>query len=114
MRRAAEAGLPEAMFNVGAELELRGGYAKVEAEPWLRKSAEAGLPQAMNSLAVLLFEQDDPTGDAETWLREAADTGLPEAMYNLAQHLHRRGDDVEAGEWLFAVAAAGYGPALKW
>jgi TPR repeat protein len=114
MRRAAEAGLPEAMFNVGAELELRGGYAKIEAETWLRKSAEAGLPQAMNSLAILLFEQDDPTGDAETWLRKAADTGLPEAMYNLAQHLHDRGDDAEAGEWLFAAADAGYGPALKW
>ncbi|MEV0098028.1 caspase family protein, partial [Nocardia sp. NPDC050789] len=62
--RAAEAGEPVAMTNLGQLLEQRGQLD--EAEAWYRRAADAGEPVAMTNLGQLL-EQHGKMSEAGPW-----------------------------------------------
>lgn len=81
-RPFAEAGDPDAMFNMGQALKLGRGVARDEekARDWFRRAAEKGHRPAQANLGILLFQlQEKP--EALRWLKEAADAGEPRAQY---------------------------------
>jgi TPR repeat protein len=79
-RRAAEAGLPEAMNNLGALVE---GRDAAGAEQWYRRAAGTGQPAAMTNLAALLARRGQ-VEEAAAWYEKAAGAGEPHAIDALA------------------------------
>jgi TPR repeat protein len=81
-RPFAEAGDPDAMFNMGQALKLGRGVPRDEeqARAWFRRAAEKGHRPAQANLGILLFQlQEKP--EALRWLKEAADAGEPRGQY---------------------------------
>jgi TPR repeat protein len=81
VRRAADAGEPEAMRLFAATIADRG-----EAARWIQRSAEAGNRAAMFELASAYEKGSGVMADrgvAERWYRAAADAGEPRAMHRL-------------------------------
>ena len=81
-RPFAEAGDPDAMFNMGQALKLGRGIPRDEekAREWFRRAAEKGHRPSQANLGILLFQlQDRP--EALRWLKLAADAGEPRAQY---------------------------------
>lgn len=103
LRRAAEAGLPEARNYLGF-LFRNGNMVKADPDSavyWLSRAADAGDPRAAHNLAyLLLFPPDSvyssilPPDSAVAYLRRAADAGLPQSMTLLAD-LYEKGRLVE-------------------
>jgi Flp pilus assembly protein TadD len=101
-RRAAEAGSPEAMNNLGAVVERRDAGA---AEEWYRRAAGVGQPAAMTNLAGLLAGRGE-IEEAAAWYRRAAGAGEPHAIDALAAEARRRTARPQVG----AAAGLGGGP----
>jgi hypothetical protein len=115
-QRAAEAGEPTAMFNLGTMLRDGRGVAKNEAEAvtWFRRAAEAGNADAMYNLGIRLADgrgvaQNE--AEAVAWYRRAAETGDAAAMAYLGFMLaNGRGvakNEVEAVSLFRRAAEAG-------
>jgi TPR repeat protein len=96
LRRAAEAGVGEAMHNLGV-LALQRSDVR-EAERWFTDGASAGFLPSMRNVAILLLDRDDET-TAVSWLRKAAERGDVEAMNLLASRARAYGDTDEADMW---------------
>jgi len=117
-RQAAKGGKPNAMFNLGLLLNVRGDEASVaEAETWYRLAAKAGSTDAMNSLGRLLSRRGDEASvaEAETWYRLAAKAGSTDAMNVLGRLLQYRGDATSVAEaevWYRRAATAGNSNAM--
>lgn len=81
-RGPAEAGEPDAQFNLGQAYKLGRGVQMdaTLAQDWYRKAAAAGHEQAQATLGLLLF-QNGKREEAMTWLKKAADQGEPRAQY---------------------------------
>jgi|GEM_PF-774610 len=84
--KAAELGLPVAMYNVGNYMVKSGREA--EGLVWLEKAAELKQANAINRLG-LIYENGDfgktpDAAKAEAYYREAFRLGAPIAAYNLA------------------------------
>lgn len=117
MRRAAAAGHPEAIAELGSfHLHGLAGLAKdpVEAMRWYEKAAGLGSPMAMYNIAHLYSEGLGVTADqtvALQWLRRAGEAGLVEAQvalggnYYSGQHVAQ--DRAEAWRWFRMAADAG-------
>ncbi len=103
-QRAADAGLPDAMYNLSVVLEERSNIA--EAERWCRRAADARHHGAMSKLGLLLEKRGD-IAEAEQWWRRAADVGHHGAMSNLGVLLKMRGDVAEAEHWYRRAADVG-------
>ncbi len=112
-QRAAEAGSPEAEFNVGVMYDRGLGIERnaEKAVEWYRKAVEAGVAPAKHNLALMLREgrgapQDGPK--AVELLREAAHQGMTASMYALGDMYERGGavlkDPAAALAW-FAITA---------
>ncbi|MGW5386150.1 tetratricopeptide repeat protein [Nocardia sp. NPDC003963] len=107
--RAAEAGHPGAMYNLGILLHAQDRLP--EAEHWWRRAAEAGVLAAMVNLGELLHIRNH-LPEAEHWLRRAAEAGDPAAMSNLGSLLHAQDRLPEAEHWWRRAADAGSAAAM--
>ena len=111
-RKAADAGLPEAKFNLAYALKKGIGVAPNPArfEPLLLAAATAGYDKAQHDYSVILRERKQYK-PALKWALRAANQGLVAAQVN-AGHLYRLGYGVKASDeealyWL-AIASANY------
>jgi tetratricopeptide (TPR) repeat protein len=112
VRRAANTGHVESMYELGLLLSQRG--ALTEAERWLRQAIDAGHIKAMNDLGAVLIKIGRAV-EGEHWIRRGAEAGDPDGMRNLGIHLVLRGngDVTEAKRWLLAALEAGRADAAE-
>lgn len=99
----AQAGDPDAQFNMGQAYKLGRG---VKADPaaaidWYRKAAKQGHLRAEDNLGLLMFQQGDRTG-ALPHLQRAADRGEPRAQYIVGTALFN--GDLMTKNWVRAYA----------
>ena len=99
----AQAGDPDAQFNMGQAYKLGRG---VKADPaaaidWYRKAAKQGHSRAEDNLGLLMFQQGDRAG-ALPYLQRAADRGEPRAQYIVGTALFN--GDLTAKNWVRAYA----------
>lgn len=97
-RRAAEAGLAEAQFNLAHCLATGSGTRQDnhEALHWMLRAARQGLPSAQFLAGVMYAEGMGTPVDharAREWLRRAADNGHLDARSLLERLLERSGAD---------------------
>ena len=80
-RPLAEAGDPDASFNMGQAYRLGRGVLVdlATAQTWLGRAAEKGHVDAQTTLGLLLF-QNGNQADGLKWLKGAAEKGDPRAM----------------------------------
>ena len=90
----ANAGDPDAMFNLGQAYKLGRAVAmdKTIARDWYRRAATKGHMPAQANLGILLFQAGDKP-EAARWLKAAADRGEMRAQYVLGV-AHWNGDGV--------------------
>ncbi|MBZ9993114.1 tetratricopeptide repeat protein [Mesorhizobium sp. BH1-1-4] len=120
LRRAADAGLPTAIYLLAALTE-RGMGVPVDLESaaeLYQLAAEKGLASAQFRLGLSLIEgtlsrQDPAAGEA--WLRRAALAGNRDACYQLAELYMKRPqpDYVESAAWYRRAAEAGHQVAAR-
>jgi len=88
--KAAELGLPLAMYNTGISL-INSPGREAEGVAWLEKAAEQNQEDAVNRLGLIYengeFGKSADAAKAETYFREAFRLGAPIAAYNLASLL---------------------------
>lgn len=119
LMRAAEAGSPPAMREVGVRQQIGAGIA---ADPgagfaWLERAAAAGDLQAMREIArsyAAGYGVAQSNEKSLAWLERAAGAGEPRAMYELAlafqAGLGGAADPERARALIDAAARAGYTP----
>ncbi len=102
-RPLAQAGDPDAQFNMGQAYKLgRGVPADVtSAIGWYRKAAAQGHLRAEDNLGLLLFQQGDRAG-AMPFLQKAAMRGEPRAQYIVGTALFN--GDIIGKDWVRAYA----------
>src|SRR5215469_17504293 len=116
-RRAAEAGLPQAQFNLGRLLATRLNPPDLaEARAWYTRAAEAGYSDAQFNLGVLLATRLAPPdlAEARVWWTRAAEAGDADAQFNLGvllADLLAPPDLAEARVWWTRAAEAGHNDA---
>ncbi|HYP12459.1 MAG TPA: tetratricopeptide repeat protein, partial [Bryobacteraceae bacterium] len=101
VRKAAEAGQPEAMVKLGDSLVAKN---REEASGWYRKAAEAGSMAGRTKLGVL-------TGDMDA-IRRAADAGDGEAKFLLAESLSKAKKYKQAYLLYLEASDKGFAPAM--
>ncbi|WP_242123066.1 SPOR domain-containing protein [Sphingobium sp. Sx8-8] len=99
----AQAGDPDAQFNMGQAYKLGRGVrtdagAAIE---WYRKAAAQGHSRAEDNLGLLMFQQGDRAG-ALPYLQRAADRGEPRAQYIVGTALFN--GDLAPKNWVRAYA----------
>lgn len=115
-RPLAEAGDPDAQYNMGQAYRAGQGVPKDEAiaVDWFRKAAEQGLPKAEDTYGRTLF-QEGKRAEAMAWIQKSAARGEPRAQYILGTALFN--GEFVAKDWVRAyalmtrAAAAGLQPA---
>ncbi len=121
-RKAAEAGHPGAMNNLGSMFQNGRGVAQNDAEAirWYRRSAELGQREAMSNLALMYANgRGVAANDAEAahWYRKAAEAGDVQAMLAIARmYASGRGvarNEAEAVHWYRRAAEAGDRSAMR-
>ncbi|WP_066767466.1 SPOR domain-containing protein [Sphingobium sp. CCH11-B1] len=102
-RPLAEAGDPDAQFNLGQAYKLGRGVQSdmAMAINWYRKAAQQGHLRAEDSLGLLMFQQGDRAG-AMPYLERAASRGEPRAQYIVGTSLFN--GDVIGKDWVRAYA----------
>ena len=102
-RPLAEAGDPDAQFNLGQAYKLGRGVQSdmAMANNWYRKAAQQGHLRAEDSLGLLMFQQGDRAG-AMPYLERAASRGEPRAQYIVGTSLFN--GDVIGKDWVRAYA----------
>ena len=121
VKKAAEAGVPEAMRDLayayhegeGTEKNLKRFF------DWMKKAAEAGVPKAMRDLAYAYHEGKGTKKDLKQffdWMKKAAEAGMPKAMHDLARAYHE-GEGTEKDlkqffSWVKKAAEAGVPEAM--
>jgi len=111
-RGPADAGDPDAEFNLGQAYKLgRGVPADLnQAEKWYRLAAQQNHPQAQDNFGLALF-QNGKHADAVQWLQRSAQRGEPRAQFVLGT-MYFNGDAVpkdwvRAYAWILRAAASG-------
>lgn len=111
-RPLAEAGDPDAQFNMGQAYKLGRGVQPnfTTALDYYRKAAQQGHKRAEDNLGLLMFQQGDRAG-ALPYLQRAAARGEARAQYIVGTSLFN--GDIVAKDWVRAYAlmtrAAGSG-----
>lgn len=102
-RPLAEAGDPDAQFNMGQAFKLgRGVKADIPAAIiWYRKAAAQGHVRAEDNLGLLLFQQGDRAGSLP-YLQRSATRGEPRAQYIVGTALFN--GDIAPKNWVRAYA----------
>jgi TPR repeat protein len=99
LHRLADAGDPEAAFNLGLLYDIGHGVRQdwAAAMGWYKQAAVLGHPTATFNVGVMYDAgrgvAQDPT-EAARWYRRAADLGIARADYNLGL-MYLRGDGVK-------------------
>lgn len=115
-RRAAEAGLADAEFEMGWAFENGLGTVQdyAQAAYWYQRAADQGDKLAMNNLGWLYHEGQGVERDSERAVelyRPGADAGIPIAQYNLGWALANgvgvEQDQAEAATWYRRAAENG-------
>jgi hypothetical protein len=115
-RPLAEAGDPDAQFNLGQAYRLGRGVklSLAAAQTWFKRAAEQGHLDAQANLGLLLFDNGDRT-DAVRWLKTAAERGEPRAMLIYGTAMFNGDgvvrDPVLAYAYVSRSAAQGFAPA---
>jgi cell division septation protein DedD len=93
-RPLADAGVPDAQFNLGQAYKLgRGVPADLKSsQSWYEKAALQGHEEAQTNLGLIMFQSGQQEA-AMVWIRKAADRGDPRAEFILATALFN-GDNV--------------------
>jgi TPR repeat protein len=107
LRQVAEAGVPEAMYRLGAcLLNNPAEKDRKEGMEWICKAATMGSSEAMKKLDRILMHNPQKN----MWLRKVAEAGVPKAMYwlgvSILKNLAEK-DKQEGWEWLKKAADAG-------
>ncbi len=122
VKKAAEAGLPDAQYKLATLYE--GGKGVKESMPeafrWTERAAQAGNRKAMHNMGLYYYYGDGTAQSydkAAIWFRQAAERGSADSQYNLAL-LHEEGfgvkkDPVEAYKWFSVAAKSGDAQARK-
>jgi len=119
LERAAEAGSPPAMREVGVRQQIGAGVVADPAKgfSWLERAAAAGDIQAMREIArsyAAGYGVAQSNEKSVAWLERAAAAGEPRAMYELAlayqAGLNGAADTERAKALIDAAARAGYAP----
>lgn len=99
----AQAGDPDAQFNMGQAYKLGRGVkaSPATAMDWYRKAAAQGHSRAEDNLGLLMFQQGDRAG-ALPYLQRAADRGEPRAQYIVGTALFN--GDLATKNWVRAYA----------
>jgi len=120
VRRAAEAGLPTAIYLLAVLSEHGLGVTRDPAAglQLYRDAAEKGLPSAQFRLGLALIEGDLAEQDAvagESWLRRASHSGNAEAAFALGERYSKSAppDFAEAANWYRRAAEAGHQSAAR-
>lgn len=102
-RPLAQAGDPDAQFNLGQAYKLgRGVQPDLNvALDWYRKAAQQGHLRAEDNLGLLMFQQGD-RANAITYLQRAAARGEPRAQYIVGTALFN--GDLIGKDWVRAYA----------
>ncbi len=115
-RPLAEAGDPDAMFNLGQAYRLGRGVSTNlgAAQTWFERAARKGHLDAQTTLGLLLFDNGNRIAGLR-WLRSAAERGEPRALLIYGTALFN-GDGVEpdpilAYAYVSRAAAQGLAPA---
>lgn len=88
LRRQAEKGDPQAMYEYGVEIwrRTKGEQEEVdEATSWISKAAEKGNIKAMYELGCIWEMGGGPSPKAVHWFNKGADAGDPNCMGKLAE-----------------------------
>ncbi|WP_032918340.1 SEL1-like repeat protein [Mesorhizobium erdmanii] len=120
IRRAADAGLPTAIYLLAVITEHGLGMSKdpAAAARLYQTAAEKGLPSAQFRLGLALIDGALGGHDAaagEAWMRRAALAGNIEAAYVLGDHYvkDRPPNYAEAASWYLRAAEAGHQAAAR-
>lgn len=99
----AQAGDPDAQFNMGQAYKLGRGVpsSMSTAIDWYRKAAAQGHIRAEDNLGLLMFQQGE-RASALPYLQRAADRGEPRAQYIVGTALFN--GDLAAKDWVRAYA----------
>ncbi len=99
----AQAGDPDAQFNMGQACKLGRGVKTDQAAAidWYRKAARQGHARAEDNLGLLMFQQGDRAG-AMPYLQHAADRGEARAQYIVGTALFN--GDLATKNWVRAYA----------
>lgn len=102
-RPLAQAGDPDAQFNLGQAYKLGRGVQPdlAVAIDWYRKAASQGHTRAEDNLGLLIFQQGDRAA-AMPYLQRAADRGEPRAQYIVGTALFN--GDMIGKDWVRAYA----------
>lgn len=102
-RSLAQAGDPDAQFNLGQAYKLgRGVQPDLNAAlDWYRKAAQQGHLRAEDNLGLLMFQQGD-RANAISYLQRAAARGEPRAQYIVGTTLFN--GDLIGKDWVRAYA----------
>lgn len=102
-RPLAQAGDPDAQFNLGQAYKLGRGVPVdlPVAMEWFRKAAAQGHERASDNYGLLLFQQGRRQ-DAMPYIRASADRGEPRAQYILGTALFN--GDLAPKDWVTAYA----------
>lgn len=102
-RPLAQAGDPDAQFNMGQAYKLGRGVQSdfPVALDWYRKAAAQGHLRAEDNLGLLMFQQGD-RADAMPYLQRAASRGEPRAQYIVGTALFN--GDLIGKDWVRAYA----------
>jgi len=115
-RPLAEAGSPDAAFNLGQAYRLGRGVPVdlAVAQSWLERAARKDHVEAQATLGLLLFQGGNRTGGLR-WLKQAAEAGEPRAMLMYGTALFNGDgvaqDPVAAYAYVSRAAAQGLPPA---
>jgi cell division protein FtsN len=111
-RGPADAGDPDAEFNLGQAYKLGRGVAADlnQAEKYYRLAAQQNHPQAQDNYGLALF-QNGKHAEAAPWLQRSAERGEPRAQFVLGT-MYFNGDGVpkdwvRAYAWMIRATASG-------
>jgi hypothetical protein len=123
-RKAAEAGLPSAQFDMASfHINSFGGLTADPAQifTWMRKAAESGIPRAQDNVGLMYLQGDGVSksaAEAARWFRRAAEQGHPDGQVDLGLR-YWAGDGVaqnqaEAAAWFRKAAEQGDADGQFW
>lgn len=122
MRKAADAGVPDAQYNLGVMYNEGRGVAPdpAQAAAWFIKAAEQGVLAANDNVGICYANGIGLPRDqakAVWWFRRAAESGFAPSQFNMGV-MYANGfgvvkDDDAAFKWFSLAAAHGHAPSIQ-
>jgi hypothetical protein len=104
VRKKAESGDAEAMFNLAMKLFFASGINnenyETEANHWIEKAAKLDYADAQFELACIYKDEKNDEATGLRWLKKSAENGHTKAKHNLAVHYYSLGEYKQAINWM--------------